>query len=185
MLIIIGLAMFIFIIVFSLKRVKEKKGFQQEEHKKIVGKKRDREVLLHTTFSYPKQLTKHLKVISEIQYQQHQYTLAKKWNQGFLNVLLTWESTLNPFLSYSKKLYRINESPFLFEKEFTRTSDEVGGGIEYQWKRYKVATKYDHDIVLNQARAWTVTGHYQVHCWTWLFNWNIQQKSFKLGASIH
>ena len=32
---IIGLAMFIFIIVFSLKRVKEKKKAQQEEHQKI------------------------------------------------------------------------------------------------------------------------------------------------------
>ena len=34
-LIIIGLAMFIFIIVFSLKRTKEKKQAQQEEHQKI------------------------------------------------------------------------------------------------------------------------------------------------------
>ena len=34
-LIIIGLAMFIFIIVFSLKRVKEKREAQQEEHEKI------------------------------------------------------------------------------------------------------------------------------------------------------
>jgi len=32
---IIGLAMFIFIIVFSLKRAKEKKQVQQEEHEKI------------------------------------------------------------------------------------------------------------------------------------------------------
>ena len=32
---IIGLAMFIFIVVFSLKRAKEKKKVQQEEHKKI------------------------------------------------------------------------------------------------------------------------------------------------------
>ena len=32
---IIGLAMFIFIVVFSLKRVKEKKKVQQEEHEKI------------------------------------------------------------------------------------------------------------------------------------------------------
>ena len=34
-LIIIGLAMFIFIVVFSLKRAKEKKKAQQEEHEKI------------------------------------------------------------------------------------------------------------------------------------------------------
>ena len=34
-LIIIGLAMFIFIIVFSLKRAKEKRKVQQEEHQKI------------------------------------------------------------------------------------------------------------------------------------------------------
>ena len=34
-LIIIGLAMFIFIIVFSLKRAKEKRKAQQEEHEKI------------------------------------------------------------------------------------------------------------------------------------------------------
>jgi hypothetical protein len=34
-LIIIGLAMFIFIIVFSLKRAKEKRKVQQEEHEKI------------------------------------------------------------------------------------------------------------------------------------------------------
>ena len=34
-LIIIGLAMFIFIIVFSLKRAKEKSKDQQEEHEKI------------------------------------------------------------------------------------------------------------------------------------------------------
>jgi len=34
-LIIIGLAMFIFIIVFSLKRAKEKRLDQQEEHEKI------------------------------------------------------------------------------------------------------------------------------------------------------
>ena len=34
-LIIIGLAMFIFIIVFSLKRAKERRKAQQEEHKKI------------------------------------------------------------------------------------------------------------------------------------------------------
>ena len=34
-LIIIGLAMFIFIVVFSLKRAKEKKQAQQEEHHKI------------------------------------------------------------------------------------------------------------------------------------------------------
>ena len=34
-LIIIGLAMFIFIIVFTLKRAKEKKQSQQEEHQKI------------------------------------------------------------------------------------------------------------------------------------------------------
>ena len=34
-LIIIGLAMFIFIIVFSLKRAKERKKAQQEEHEKI------------------------------------------------------------------------------------------------------------------------------------------------------
>ena len=34
-LIIIGLAMFIFIVVFSLKRAKEKKQAQQEEHQKI------------------------------------------------------------------------------------------------------------------------------------------------------
>ena len=33
--IIVGLAMFIFIIVFSLKRAKEKKKAQQEEHQKI------------------------------------------------------------------------------------------------------------------------------------------------------
>ena len=33
--IIVGLAMFIFIIVFSLKRAKEKKQAQQEEHQKI------------------------------------------------------------------------------------------------------------------------------------------------------
>ena len=33
--IIIGLAMFIFIIVFSLKRVRDKKKAQQEEHEKI------------------------------------------------------------------------------------------------------------------------------------------------------
>ena len=32
---IIGLAMFIFIIVFSLKRVRDKKKAQQEEHEKI------------------------------------------------------------------------------------------------------------------------------------------------------
>jgi len=32
---IIGLAMFVFIIVFSLKRAKEKKKAQQEEHEKI------------------------------------------------------------------------------------------------------------------------------------------------------
>ena len=32
---IIGLAMFIFIIVFSLKRAKEKRKAQQEEHEKI------------------------------------------------------------------------------------------------------------------------------------------------------
>ena len=32
---IIGLAMFIFIVVFSLKRAKEKKKTQQEEHEKI------------------------------------------------------------------------------------------------------------------------------------------------------
>ena len=32
---IIGLSMFIFIIVFSLKRVNEKKKAQQEEHQKI------------------------------------------------------------------------------------------------------------------------------------------------------
>jgi LPXTG-motif cell wall-anchored protein len=32
---IIGLAMFIFIIVFSLKRTKEKRKTQQEEHEKI------------------------------------------------------------------------------------------------------------------------------------------------------
>ena len=32
---IIGLAMFIFIIVFSLKRAKEKRKTQQEEHEKI------------------------------------------------------------------------------------------------------------------------------------------------------
>ena len=34
-LIIIGLAMFVFIIVFSLKRAKEKRKIQQEEHEKI------------------------------------------------------------------------------------------------------------------------------------------------------
>jgi len=34
-LIIIGLAMFIFIVVFSLKRAKEKRKVQQEEHEKI------------------------------------------------------------------------------------------------------------------------------------------------------
>ena len=34
-LIIIGLAMFIFIVVFSLKHAKEKKQTQQEEHQKI------------------------------------------------------------------------------------------------------------------------------------------------------
>jgi large-conductance mechanosensitive channel len=34
-LIIIGLAMFIFIIVFSLKRANEKRQAQQEEHEKI------------------------------------------------------------------------------------------------------------------------------------------------------
>ena len=34
-LIIIGLAMFIFIVVFSLKRAKEKTKAQQEEHEKI------------------------------------------------------------------------------------------------------------------------------------------------------
>ena len=34
-LIIIGLAMFIFIIVFSLKRAKEKRKAQHEEHEKI------------------------------------------------------------------------------------------------------------------------------------------------------
>jgi len=33
--IIIGLAMFIFIIVFSLKRAQEKRKAQQEEHEKI------------------------------------------------------------------------------------------------------------------------------------------------------
>ena len=32
---VIGLAMFIFIIVFSLKRAKEKRKAQQEEHEKI------------------------------------------------------------------------------------------------------------------------------------------------------
>ena len=32
---IIGLAMFVFIIVFSLKRVRNKKKAQQEEHEKI------------------------------------------------------------------------------------------------------------------------------------------------------
>ena len=32
---IIGLAMFVFIIVFSLKRTKEKRQAQQEEHEKI------------------------------------------------------------------------------------------------------------------------------------------------------
>ena len=32
---IIGLAMFVFIIVFSLKRAKEKRKAQQEEHEKI------------------------------------------------------------------------------------------------------------------------------------------------------
>ncbi len=32
---IIGLSMFIFIVVFSLKRAKEKKKAQQEEHEKI------------------------------------------------------------------------------------------------------------------------------------------------------
>ena len=32
---IIGLAMFIFIVVFTLKRAKDKKKAQQEEHKKI------------------------------------------------------------------------------------------------------------------------------------------------------
>ena len=32
---IIGLAMFMFIVVFSLKRAKEKKKAQQEEHEKI------------------------------------------------------------------------------------------------------------------------------------------------------
>ena len=32
---IIGLAMFIFIVVFTLKRTKEKKKAQEEEHKKI------------------------------------------------------------------------------------------------------------------------------------------------------
>ena len=36
-LIIIGLAMFIFIVVFSLKRAKEKRKAQQEAHKKIKG----------------------------------------------------------------------------------------------------------------------------------------------------
>ena len=34
-LIVIGLAMFIFIVVFSLKRAKEKTKAQQEEHEKI------------------------------------------------------------------------------------------------------------------------------------------------------
>jgi len=34
-LIIIGLAMFIFIVVFSLKRAKEERKVQQEEHEKI------------------------------------------------------------------------------------------------------------------------------------------------------
>ena len=34
-LIIIGLAMFIFIVVFTLKRSKEKKKIHQEEHEKI------------------------------------------------------------------------------------------------------------------------------------------------------
>ena len=34
-LIIIGIAMFIFIIIFSLKRAKEKKQTHQEEHEKI------------------------------------------------------------------------------------------------------------------------------------------------------
>ena len=34
-LIIIGLAMFIFIVVFSLKRARDKKKAQEEEHKKI------------------------------------------------------------------------------------------------------------------------------------------------------
>ena len=34
-LIIIGLAMFIFIVVFTLKRSKEKRKIQQEEHEKI------------------------------------------------------------------------------------------------------------------------------------------------------
>ena len=34
-LIIIGLAMFIFIVVFTLKRAKDKKKAQQEEHQKI------------------------------------------------------------------------------------------------------------------------------------------------------
>ena len=34
-LIIIGLAMFIFIIVFNLKRARDKKKAQQEEHEKI------------------------------------------------------------------------------------------------------------------------------------------------------
>ena len=35
--IIIGLAMFIFIVVFSLKRAKEKTKAQQEEYQKIKG----------------------------------------------------------------------------------------------------------------------------------------------------
>ena len=34
-LVIVGLAMFIFIVVFSLKRAKEKTKAQQEEHEKI------------------------------------------------------------------------------------------------------------------------------------------------------
>ena len=34
-LVIIGLSMFIFIVVFSLKRVKDKRKVQQEEHEKI------------------------------------------------------------------------------------------------------------------------------------------------------
>ena len=144
----------------------------------------DEEVSVHNKLSYVFGLNKYtttkLAVLSYVQ----DYKQADTWERLFSSVTFSFNSFLNPELSYVKRLQNNGDTPFLAESEYSLRHDEIGLALSQEFEYFRFRQVMHYTPELQEFRQLDFSFDWLFHCWGIGFTWETKPNIFLLSFSI-
>ncbi len=124
-----------------------------------------------------KRLHKNITLSSEFFSEFNVYSRSQMWSRLFLNNKLSFSTPLNPTIHYYQALYQKNKSPFLYEKDITFNSTEIGLSINDEIGNVTLTAETFYKIEEDAFREIDLSFFYKSHCWGAGLLWRAQQNA--------